>query len=234
LTNIPGWKRMRFKRNKVWASVDSQGNLVIDNNKVVIKYQVDQDYEYKVLASNLEPLDSNHRKSGENVSGSRRVKKSVKQPSEKKKKQENKKDAYLEDISSEDAVCIYTDGASSGNPGPSGIGVWLKYKKHEKSISRYIGNSTNNIAELEAIKVGLSEVKKKNLPVRIFTDSSYAYGLLTLNWKAHKNKELVESIRKLMSEFKQLKLVKVKGHSGVHGNELADQLAVKAVENNGK
>lgn len=233
MTDTQGWKRMRFKKNKVWASVDTAGNLIVDNNKVVIKYQVDQDYEYTVLASNLIPLEADDRKPG-SVSAPRRVKKSVKRPAAKRKGQESKTDDGTEDISSDDAVCIYTDGASSGNPGPSGIGVWLKYKNHEKSISRYIGNSTNNIAELEAIKVGLNEVKKKDLPVRIFTDSSYAHGLLTLNWKAHKNKELVESIRKLMSGFTQLKFVKVKGHSGVHGNELADQLAVKAIENNEK
>ena len=103
-----------------------------------------------------------------------------------------------------------------------------------KSISRFIGNVTNNIAELEAIKAGLLEVKKRELPVRIFTDSSYAYGLLALNWKAHKNRELVNSIRKLMSEFKNLKMVKVKGHSGNQGNELADRLAVSAIENSGR
>lgn len=234
MTDTPGWKRMRFKKNKVWAPVDSEGKLIVDNNKVAIKYQVDQDYEYKVLASNLLPLGADDRKPGEGVSVSSRIKKSAKRPATKKKRKIQKADAATEDISSEDAVCIYTDGASSGNPGPSGIGVWLKYKNHEKSISRYIGNSTNNIAELEAIKVGLSEVKKKDLPVRIFTDSSYAHGLLTLNWKAHKNRELVESIRKLMSGFTQLKFVKVKGHSGIHGNELADQLAVKAVENSEK
>ncbi|MBW2217948.1 MAG: ribonuclease HI [Deltaproteobacteria bacterium] len=221
----PGWKRMLFKNNKVWASVDSNGNFIIDNKKVLIKYQVDQDYEYKVLAENLKPLDSNYKKSSNRklTSGQKN-----------KNSQKIDADVDIENISSDHAVCIYTDGASSGNPGPSGIGVWLKYKGHEKSISKFIGNSTNNIAELEAIKAGLNEIKKKELPIRIFTDSSYAYGLLVLNWKAHKNRELVQSIRKLMSGFKKLKLIKVKGHSGIQGNEIADQLAVAAVENAGR
>lgn len=216
---------MLFKNNKVWASVDSNGNFIIDNKKVLIKYQVDQDYEYKVLAESLKPLDSNYKKTG-----NRKLTSGQKS----KNRQKIDTDVDIENISSDHAVCIYTDGASSGNPGPSGIGVWLKYKGHEKSISRFIGNSTNNIAELEAIKAGLNEIKKKELPIRIFTDSSYAYGLLVLNWKAHKNRELVQSIRKLMSGFKKLKLIKVKGHSGVQGNEIADQLAVAAIENTGK
>ena len=227
-TNHPGWKRMRFKKNKVWASVDPEGNLIVNNNKVVIKYQINQDYEYKVLASNLTPLEENDQTAVAESPASTPEKKSPGRPAEKKSR--NFEAGTNEAMSSDDTVCIYTDGASSGNPGPSGIGVFLKYKNHEKSISRYIGSSTNNIAELEAIRVGLGEVKKKNLPVRVFTDSNYAYGLLTLNWKAHKNRNLVESIRKLMADFSDLTIVKVKGHSGIHGNELADRLAVKAIE----
>ena len=86
-----------------------------------------------------------------------------------------------------DCIRIYADGASSGNPGPSGIGVLLRYREHEKEISRNIGLGTNNIAELEAIRTGLLEVKNPDLPVRVYTDSGYAYGLLTLGWKARKN-----------------------------------------------
>lgn len=227
-TNNPGWKRMRFKKNKVWASVDPKGNLIVSNNKVVIKYQINQDYEYEVLASNLKPLDENDQTAVAESPASIPERKSPGRPVKKKSR---KSDAGAnEDLPVDDAVSIYTDGASSGNPGPSGIGVFLKYKNHEKSISRHIGNSTNNIAELEAIRVGLGEVKKKDLPVRVFTDSSYAYGLLTLNWKAHKNRRLVGAIRNLMADFSNLTIVKVKGHSGIHGNELADRLAVKAVE----
>jgi ribonuclease HI len=225
---MSGWKRMRFKKNKVWASVDPEGNLIVNNNKVVIKYQINQDYEYEVLASNLKPLDTNDRAAVTAAPASIPERKSTGTPA---KKSPRKSDAGTdEEMSSDNAVCIFTDGASSGNPGPSGIGVFLKYKNHEKSISRYIGDSTNNIAELEAIRVGLSEVKKKDLPVRVFTDSSYAFGLLTLNWKAQKNRKLVGTIRKLMADFSDLTIVKVKGHSGIHGNELADRLAVKAIE----
>ena len=118
-----------------------------------------------------------------------------------------------------------------GNPGPSGIGVLLQYGSHEKEISKYIGIATNNIAELEAIRVGLSALKKTDLPVRVFTDSNYAHGVLMLGWKARKNLELVRSIKKTISKVKDLKIIKVKGHAGIGGNERADYIATLAIKN---
>lgn len=128
-----------------------------------------------------------------------------------------------------DCIHIYADGASSGNPGPSGIGVLLRYRDHEKEVSRFIGMGTNNIAELEAIRAGLLEVKNPDLPIRIYTDSSYAYGLLVLGWKPKKNIEIVNEIRILTKHFKNLEFIKVKGHSGLEGNEIADRLATSAI-----
>ena len=131
----------------------------------------------------------------------------------------------------QNVIQVYTDGASSGNPGPSGIGVLLQYGTHQKEISRYIGNATNNIAELEAIRVALASIKNHDLPVRVYTDSSYAHGLLTKGWKAKKNKTLVANIRKLASTFKDLQFIKVKGHAGDMLNERADRLATAAIKN---
>jgi ribonuclease HI len=131
-------------------------------------------------------------------------------------------------------ILIYTDGASSGNPGPAGIGVVMRFGKYEKEISEYIGLATNNIAELRAIQAGLLAVKKKDLPVRIFTDSRYAYGVLALGWKAKANNEIVQSIKKTMKKFKNLEIVKVKGHAGDKGNERADFLATSAIKNSAR
>lgn len=141
-----------------------------------------------------------------------------------------KKDAPADKPGSREGICIFTDGASAGNPGPSGIGVVLHFGKYEKEISKYIGIATNNIAELKAIQAGLKALKNTDLPVRIFTDSSYAYGVLTLDWKAKANKEIVASIKKTMAKFKKLRIVKVKGHAGDEGNERADYLATTAIE----
>ncbi|OGR09781.1 MAG: hypothetical protein A2277_11095 [Desulfobacterales bacterium RIFOXYA12_FULL_46_15] len=127
-------------------------------------------------------------------------------------------------------IKIYTDGASSGNPGPAGIGVVLIYGDKKKEISSFIGSATNNIAELAAIKAGLEKLKRFDLPVRIFSDSSYAVGLLTKGWKAKANQELVFEIRSLMKNFSDLAFIKVKGHSGIKENEVADFLATSAIK----
>jgi len=132
---------------------------------------------------------------------------------------------------SDNTITIYTDGASSGNPGPGGIGIFLKFREHEKEISEYIGNTTNNIAELTAIKRALLELKRNDLPVRLYTDSSYALGILTKRWKATKNKELVTEIRELIKKFRDIQFIKTKGHAGVAGNEKADALATQAIRN---
>ncbi len=131
----------------------------------------------------------------------------------------------------DNTITIYTDGASSGNPGPGGIGIFLKFREHEKEISEYIGNTTNNIAELTAIKRALLELKRNDLPVRLYTDSSYALGILTKRWKATKNQELVAEIRELIKKFRDIRFIKTKGHAGVAGNEKADALATQAIRN---
>jgi ribonuclease HI len=83
---------------------------------------------------------------------------------------------------------------------------------------------------LNAIKLGLEELKRFDLPVRIFSDSSYSIGLLTKNWKPKKNQELVQNIKVLMRNFSNLGFIKVKGHSGIKENEVADFLATSAIK----
>jgi ribonuclease HI len=203
----PEWKRMRFKKNKVWLAVDRSGKPIEENDKVLIKYQLDQTHEYWVRKSNIKPLDSDPALT-----------------------QEIPNNTTVSQTGNKEEILIFTDGASSGNPGPAGIGVVLRFGKYEKEISEYIGLATNNIAELKAIQAGLLAVKKTGLPVRIFTDSKYAFGVLTLGWKAKANREMVKSIKKTMTKFKNLKIVKVKGHAGDEGNERADFLATSAIK----
>ena len=207
----PEWKRMRFKKNKVWLAVDRSGKPIEKNGKVLIKYQLDQTHEYWVRKSNIKPLDPDPGKT-----------------------QQAENDPTVSQTGSKQQILIFTDGASSGNPGPAGIGVVLRFGEHQKEISEYIGLATNNIAELKAIETGLLAVKKTHLPVRLFTDSKYAYGVLTLGWKAKANTEMVQSIKKTMMKFKNLKIVKIKGHAGDEGNERADFLATSAIKDSTK
>ncbi len=236
-----GWKRMCFKGNKVWVAVKPNGKLNIENEKVLIKYNLKQDYEYQVIPENLQPVEMAVPSKAKKKSKSPSLKKSGLKKSASKEsstKKSNAKDSSFSPMSQanesddipENTIKIYTDGASSGNPGPAGIGVFLIFKDKNKEISKYIGHSTNNIAELTAIKVALEELKRCDLPVRIYSDSSYSIGLLTKNWKPKKNQELVSDIKLLMKKFSNLNFIKVKGHSGIYENEIADQLATSAIK----
>jgi ribonuclease HI len=130
-----------------------------------------------------------------------------------------------------DAIVVYTDGACSGNPGPAGIGVVILDGGKRRELSEYLGTGTNNIAELMAIVRALEEVPRDRTIV-LHADSSYALGLLGKGWKAKANQELVERMRKLARDFRDLRLVKVDGHAGVAENERADELARTAIVKN--
>jgi ribonuclease HI len=214
------WVRRRFKGNKVWLATDEKGRPLEKNGKLLIKYQVDQPYEYWVHARSVRPLDEipDHMPDVKSRSRNKSRRRSRQSP-------DSPGSRDLRD----GAIHIFTDGASSGNPGPAGIGVVLRHRDRVREISAYIGRNTNNVAELEAIRRGLQAVKRRDLPVRLYTDSSYALGLLSQGWKARKNTELVEDIRNLMKSFADLKLIKVKGHAGLEDNERADKLATSAV-----
>ena len=124
---------------------------------------------------------------------------------------------------------MWTDGACTGNPGPAGLGVVIIDGRERRELSEYLGQGTNNIAELMAILRGLEEVQDKSRPVIVYSDSAYSIGLLTQNWKAKANTELVTKLRALTKTFANLKFVKVAAHAGVVLNERVDELARNAV-----
>ena len=210
---------MSFKGNKVWAQTDDKGGFRIENGMVLIKYNLKQDYEYRVRPESLLPED-------QAVPGK---KKRAASQSTGKSEEMGALKSEVPDLP-DNCIKIYTDGASSGNPGPAGIGILLIYGVNQKKISRYIGSATNNIAELTAIKVALETLKRTDLPVRIFTDSSYAIGLLAKNWQPQKNQTLVAEIKDLMDRFQDLNFIKIKGHAGIKENETADFLATSAIK----
>ncbi len=124
---------------------------------------------------------------------------------------------------------VYADGACAGNPGPCGLGVVLLDGDGRRELSEYLGEGTNNVAELTAIIRALERAPRDRTVV-LHSDSAYALGLLGKGWKAKANVELVERMRKLAREFADLRLVKVAGHAGIAENERADALAREAVE----
>ena len=129
-----------------------------------------------------------------------------------------------------DVIHIFTDGACSGNPGPAAWGAVLIFNNHIKEFSEFIGDATNNIAELTAIKSALEKVKDRDIPIKVYVDSDYSIGVLTKDWKIKANKNLISEIRKLIKSFKDISFQKVDGHTGIKFNERADKLARLAIK----
>ena len=137
---------------------------------------------------------------------------------------------------------IYTDGACSGNPGPGGWGaVIFDQDDKQKNISGNEKNTTNNRMELLAAIMSLKKIKS-NSEVVIFTDSTYVKNGITewmKNWKKNgwknsnkkpvKNKDLWVKLDKLC-EANNVSWKWVKGHSTNEFNNLADELATKAIK----
>jgi ribonuclease HI len=128
-----------------------------------------------------------------------------------------------------DAWIAYTDGACSGNPGPAGCGVVIVSpagKAHEGL--EFLGQATNNVAELTAILRAVEWIPSDARAVVVHTDSQYAIGVLEKGWKAKANQELVHRAKQLVHQ-RGARLVYVPGHRGVALNERADALAREAV-----
>jgi ribonuclease HI len=133
-------------------------------------------------------------------------------------------------------VHVWTDGACSGNPGPMGIGVVVLAGEERREHGEYLGKGTNNIAELTAIRRGLEIAAElapgRERPIRVYSDSSYAIGLLAQGWKPKANQALVAELRAFLRGYRSLHMVKVDGHAGVPENERCDLLARQAIARN--
>ena len=139
-------------------------------------------------------------------------------------------------------VCIYTDGACSGNPGKGGYGVILSYGRVKKEISKGFKNTTNNRMELMAAIAGL-EALKERCRVKLYSDSKYLTDAINKGWIASwqksgwknakkepvKNRELFEKIIEL-TNLHEVEFIWVKGHDGHEENERCDFLATSAAD----
>jgi ribonuclease HI len=137
-------------------------------------------------------------------------------------------------------VDLYTDGACSGNPGPGGWGVLLRFGTVEKELSGFDRATTNNRMELMAAIAGL-EALKRPCTVRIHTDSQYLRDGITRwikGWKVNgwktaakqpvKNVDLWQRLESALSRH-QASWFWVRGHAGHPENERADALARAAI-----
>jgi ribonuclease HI len=126
-------------------------------------------------------------------------------------------------------VEIYTDGACQGNPGPCGYGFLARKDDAYAEAYEFLGEGTNNIAELEAIRCALASLTDRQIPTRLYSDSRYAIGVLSKGWNAKANRELIVETRELLDEFGDVELRKVEGHAGHALNERADDLATQSI-----
>ena len=140
-----------------------------------------------------------------------------------------------------DTIEIFTDGACSGNPGPGGWGVLLRWRGHEKELYGGVGKTTNNRMELMAAIRGI-ETLKPGSRVVLVTDSAYVRDGITEwihSWKRNgwktaakkpvKNEDLWRRLDAALADH-EVEWRWVRGHTGHADNERADALARKGAE----
>jgi ribonuclease HI len=138
-------------------------------------------------------------------------------------------------------VVIYTDGACKGNPGPGGWGAWLRSGEHEREIWGGEALTTNNRMELTAVIEALAALKVRSR-VSLHLDSDYVrqgitswiHGWKRKGWRTAagqpvKNADLWVRLDELARQH-EVQWHWVRGHSGDPGNERADALANRGVD----
>jgi ribonuclease HI len=137
----------------------------------------------------------------------------------------------MKSLEPENRLVIFIDGASRGNPGMAGAGIWVANGDGKKisEVSRFLGHKTNNQAEYWALLLGLREAKRLGgRTLQIFTDSELVerqikgvYRVRDLNLKAL-HKAVLQNL-KMFSSFEIQAIPREE-------NKEADHLANKAIQ----
>ena len=144
-------------------------------------------------------------------------------------------------MATEENICIFTDGGCRGNPGPGGWGALLQTGAIEKELWGGEANTTNNRMELTAVIRALEALKQPSA-AHVLTDSQYVQKGISEwihNWKRNgwrtadkkpvKNADLWQILDALAKQH-EIKWQWVKGHAGHPGNERADSLANRGID----
>ena len=216
------WRVAILRGQKVFARAKADGSLDAQGGRVEIRYKPSDGRAYQAGARNLEIdatsaiLPDDHCVPGQAVA------------SKADKKKSSGLDAHLAPVA-KGSWLAYTDGACSGNPGPAGSGYVVVAPDGRMAEGwDFLGEATNNVAELTGIQSALTLIPK-HAPTVIYTDSQYAIGVLGKGWKAKANQELIADIRAMLKGRAGLDFVYVRGHVGVPLNERADELARQAI-----
>lgn len=133
-------------------------------------------------------------------------------------------------------IYLYTDGASSGNPGPGGYGIVLKCGDKCREMSGGFSLTTNNRMELLAVIKGLEAIRWENAEVHVYSDSSYVVNAINKGWLETWKRRGYSKVKNpdLWMRFSQIyqkhrvSFHWIKGHAGHPENERCDALAVAA------
>lgn len=124
---------------------------------------------------------------------------------------------------------IHTDGGARGNPGPAGIGAVIKIGEKQWEYKRYIGETTNNQAEYQALIMGLEKAKEHGATeVDCLLDSELVVKQMKREYKV-KDKDLAVQFIKVWNLMSGFKKVTFK-HIYREDNKLADQLVNEAID----
>lgn len=138
-------------------------------------------------------------------------------------------------------IIIYTDGGSSGNPGPGGYGIVQIYRGEKTELTGGFRLTTNNRMELTGVIVALRNLERRDVPVTVYTDSGYVVNGINKGWaekwrkngwikpdkKPALNSDLWSELLDLI-EHLDITFCWVKGHAGNEHNERCDELAVSS------
>lgn len=212
------WIDAMLRGQRVLARAKVDGSLAVERGRVEIRYRPKDGKSYRAAEGNLEIVPGGallpDETCGEDEAGTAAASRT---PRESR-------------AETPDGWSAYVDGACSGNPGPAGCGVVLVApggKLHEGF--EYLGEATNNVAELMGIVRALEWTPPDAPTIVVHTDSQYSIGVLQKGWKAKANQDLVRLAREKVTA-RHAQLVYVPGHRGVLLNERADELARQAVE----
>lgn len=124
---------------------------------------------------------------------------------------------------------LHTDGGARGNPGPAGIGYVLKSGHTEFLHSAYIGEATNNVAEYEALRQGLTHALDEGVTkLACYLDSELVVKQLKGQYRVKNEglKPLYEKVVALASRFAEISFTHVRREK----NKDADKLVNQAID----
>jgi ribonuclease HI len=219
------WLPVRFKGNEIYAQVDAAGEFVVKGGKVAIVYKLGAPKSYSTFADRLERIPGKAPVAG----AAAPPKAGSKTKTKKAKANDDVFGGTRAEVGDAALIHVWTDGACSGNPGPAGSGTVIVDGGRKTEMSRWLGNETNNVAELVAIEVGLAAIPDDGRTVVVHSDSQYCIGVLARGWKAKANHELIGRIRKQVDARPKVVWHWVRGHEGVELNERCDELARQAI-----